>query len=102
MFTDFILGDDDDLLIQNGDLAVGPSDNQHIFDIITSFKGFFKENPNLGAGVNSQIKSQNGKSLVNTIIQNLQSDGYQVPNVDAKITNGVLSVTFPNGISRNG
>lgn len=102
MFTDFLLDENGDLLIQNGDLVVGPSDNQHIDDIISSFAGFFKENPNLGVGINQDIKSQNGKGIVNTILQQLQSDGYQVPSVDTKINNGVLTVSFPNGISRNG
>lgn len=102
MFTDFLIDNNGDLQIENGDLVVGASDNQHIFDIITSFAGFFKQYPTLGVGIMQQIKTDNPKAAVNSVLQQLQSDGYQVSNVNVNINNGVLNVTFPQGITRNG
>ncbi len=99
---DFLLDSDGDLLFTNGDLSIGDSDNQHIFDIITCFTGSFKENPQLGSGVMQFIKSENPKKGVNVILQQLQSDGYQVSNVSLKINNGNLVIDFPQGITRNG
>ena len=44
--TDFLLDEDGDLDIVNGDFAVGPSDVQHIEDIVAnSFVGMWKQNP---------------------------------------------------------
>jgi ABC-type uncharacterized transport system substrate-binding protein len=100
-FQDFLIDSETgDLLIRDGDFVVGPSDNQHINDIISCFAGSFKQFPSVGVGIMTFLKSQNGQDAVNQIKQQLQADGYQVPSVKVTNTNG-LSVSFPQGISRN-
>jgi hypothetical protein len=102
IFTDFLLDDDGDLFIDSvtGDFVVGPSDNQHIDDIITSFAGAFKQYPILGCGLLTYLKSQDGQAAVNEIKQQLQSDGYQLAKVEVSNIGGKLQVTFPLGITR--
>ena len=102
IFQDFSIDpNSNDLLISNGDFVVLPSDNQHIADIITSFAGSFKQFPQLGVGLLQYLKSQNGGVAGQQVIQQLQSDGYQVSSANVLNTNGNLTVNFPNGITRN-
>ena len=101
IFQDFLLGEDEDILIQNGDLVIGPSDNQHIEDIITSFAGDFKQFPQLGFGIMQYLKSENGKAAINEIKNQLTGDGYQLANVNVTNVDGNLVVSFPQGITRN-
>ena len=100
-FQDFLLDANGDLLIQNGDFVVGPSDNQHIDDIISSFAGAWKQFPILGVGIMQYLKSEEGQAAVAKIKQQLQSDGYTVPQVTINNTNAGLVVNFPQGIQRN-
>lgn len=78
---DFLLDDNGDLLIVDDDVVMGPSDEQHIQDILVSYPGEWKQNPlcgvNLKRGVNGLI---NG-AIERDIRMNLIADGYQVNNV---------------------
>lgn len=99
VFKDFLLDDGGDLLIQNGDFAIGRSDQQHVQDIINSYPGWWKQYPNVGVGVMNYLNSsgQQQKLQRNIIIQ-LQSDGYVVSNpiVDNN-PDGTFTIT-PNAI----
>lgn len=55
---DFQLDADGDLNIAGGDFTVGPSDVQHVEDIIESFAGMWKQNPLLGVGIKQFLNSQ--------------------------------------------
>jgi len=102
IYQDFIIDSvTNDLQIINGDFVVGPSDNQHVSDIIMSPAGSFKQFPSLGVGVMNYLKSQNGLSMEALIKQMLQSDGYQMSQVSADFKNG-LNINFPQGLIRNG
>ena len=105
-FQDFQLDDNGDLNIVNGDFVVAPSDPQHIFDIIASFQGEWKEFPLVGVGIMQFLKSQNGGVAINAIKQQLQADGYSLSSVKTNISEvdsiEKLQVVFPNGIQRNG
>ena len=83
-FQDFLLDVNGDLQIQNGDFVVGPSNNQHVADIIQSFVGSWKQNPILGVGMLQYLKSQNAQVAVNSIKNQLQSDGFSVSAVNVK------------------
>lgn len=109
IFTDFLLGDLGDLQISDtdpnnplsGDFVLGPSDNQHIFDIITSATGSFKQFPILGCNIITQLKGQNANGSIPIIKQQLQSDGYSMGSVKAGIDEtGNLKIEFPQGITR--
>lgn len=100
VFQDFLLDDDGDLLIQDGDFVVGASDVQHIEDIIQSFAGSWKQYPILGVGILTYLKSQNAMAAVSVIKSQLQSDGYSVGGVKIDTSKG-LKVTFEPNIVRN-
>ncbi len=102
IFEDFLLDENGDLLIQDGDFVVGPSDGQHVEDIIQSFIGEWKQFPLVGVGLMQYLKSQNGQAAINVIKQQLQSDGYSVSTVNVKNNEaGDMVVTFPVVIKRN-
>ena len=46
--SDFLLDDEGDLLIVNGDLVIGDSDQQHVYDLLTCPKGNYKEHSTIG------------------------------------------------------
>jgi hypothetical protein len=52
---DYIEDVNGDLLISNGDFAIGNSDEQHIKDTIVAFSGWWKENPSDGVGIDSHV-----------------------------------------------
>lgn len=101
IFQDFLLDEDGDLLIQNGDFVVGPSDVQHVEDIIQSFLGEWKQFPFVGVGLLQYIKSEDGQKAVTSIKEQLQADGYSLTSVNVKNSNDNAIVSFPNGIKRN-
>ncbi|GAB3194730.1 hypothetical protein ABID22_000126 [Pontibacter aydingkolensis] len=79
---DFLLNEDGDLAIVNGDLVAGDSDNQHVWDILISHKGWYKEFPFVGVGLQSYLKSAGMQQELKSEIQiQLQSDGYKVKEV---------------------
>jgi hypothetical protein len=77
-----------DILLKNGDLYInpntgdfdfGPSDVQHLNDILLSAPGWWKRKPTLGVGIMSYLKSKvNPQKLVQSIRLNCQADGYAV------------------------
>ena len=99
---DFLLDEDGDLLIQNGDFVVGNSDNQNVEDIISSFAGEWKELPFVGVGLIQYLKSQDGQKATNIIKTQLQADGFDVKSVQVKTQGDSMVVDFPLGIKRNG
>ena len=96
MNYDFALSGND-LLIQNGDLAIAESDTQHIADTINAFPGWWKENPQDGVGIFAYLNSGGQEqTLKKTMMIQLTSDGYTLNNPTVSTdANGNLSVT-PN------
>lgn len=102
MNQDYLLDDDGDLLIANGDFVVGPSDNQHIRDILVSFQGEWKQFPLIGAGIITAINSSEPHNQNNNAKDQLQSGGYQLDRINIFIDDsGKLQIQFPKGIFYN-
>lgn len=79
---DFLLNDDGDMLIANGDLVVGDSDKQHQWDIIVAHKGWYKEFPYIGVGLMAYLKSTGMQLELKKNIQlQLQADNYSLNNL---------------------
>jgi hypothetical protein len=57
MEQDILLDKDGDLLIENGDLVIGPCNDQCIADIISSDTGNWKEFPQVGVGIRKYLHS---------------------------------------------
>jgi len=54
MTTDFALTNNDLTITPAGDFAIGESDNQHLYDIINSFPGWWKQFPQVGVGIQTK------------------------------------------------
>jgi hypothetical protein len=90
---DFLLDNDDDLLIENGDFATGESDNQSVYLVIKSSYGDWRESPILGANLQGFINSKlSDLQLKNKLKLALKSDGWALKkhSIDK---NGAISVT---------
>lgn len=84
MAKDFLLDDNGDLRIVNGDFVVGDAEAQHVDDLLYSFKGEWKENPLVGAEVQRQVKQRESLTKLKKNIRTaLENDGYS--NVSVSI-----------------
>ncbi|SDC52482.1 hypothetical protein [Williamwhitmania taraxaci] len=90
-----LIGEDGDLLIGNGSLLVGDSNEQHVDAIISASKGEFKEFPALGVGVVNYLKKQSVslESIKREITVNLKADGYKANGFSITST-GEFNLTF--------
>lgn len=78
---DFIIDQNSNLLIEDGDWLLGDSHHQHIELLLTSLPGQWKENPEAGAGL---ALSQNGVAdsfIKHTIAIQLEADGFKLDNL---------------------
>jgi hypothetical protein len=86
-----------DLLIDNGDFAIGESDEQHIVDTINAFPGWWKEDAPDGVGLLQYIRSSGKQQeIARSVKLQLQSDGYQVSNPTVTIDPDGLMIINPN------
>lgn len=68
---------DNDIQIQNSDIILSESDDQHIVDTINAAPGWWKENHSDGVGIMNYLKGRGiQQELQRSIKINLQSDGY--------------------------
>jgi hypothetical protein len=86
--------EDNDLYIQDGDLAISYSDEQHIADTMNAFPGWWKENPPDGIGLFAYASSSGQEQALSRQLKlQLQGDGYQVANPQVSIdSSGQLNV----------
>lgn len=87
---DILLDDNDDLLIANGDLAVGESDYQHIRHIVRASKGEYKQFPLLGADIIDSLNGNADYEVQQVIKKQLRVDGYNVKSIN--FDNGELII----------
>lgn len=86
-----ILDDSDgDLLIRNGDIVFGNSDQQHIQDILIAQKGHYTQSPAVGIGIESYLKGNTGEKLRREIKLQLEADGFNVKQIFVK--NGEINI----------
>ncbi|MCG8476203.1 MAG: hypothetical protein MI784_12115 [Cytophagales bacterium] len=80
-YKDIQTDPEDDLLFENSDLLIAENDSLHIQNIIRAAPGFYKHTPATGADIQ---KLQNGfwtPEFKREITVQLESDGYQVKDV---------------------
>lgn len=69
--------DNNDIVIQDSDLILAESDDQHIIDTINSCQGWWKESPTDGVAILSYLKGRNIQQELSRVTKiQLQSDGY--------------------------
>lgn len=90
---DFILGDDMDLSIVDGDLDFGESTLEHQRDILLAQKGSFRQVPLVGVGITTELlNDQNEDEFRRTVQEQMELDGMKVAR---------LVVTAPGSFDLN-
>lgn len=91
MRNDILVDENNEIIIVNGDFALGESDHQHVKHIVEAFKGEYKANPLVGFGVISYLKRDEKieSEFRRDLKIQLENDGY----ADAKID---LTTGFKN------
>lgn len=94
-FMDFLLDDDGDLLIEDGDFAVGVSTDQEIEDIMASAPGWWKQYPLLGVNINSYAGSPGMDQQLQRLAElQLKSDGLQLITLTASLNISTNELDF--------
>jgi len=79
MAKDFLFDENGDIIIEDGDFAIGYSDEQHIQDLLFANKGEYKQFPLMGVGIIGFLKSPldlvNRSKLEREINLQLEADG---------------------------
>jgi hypothetical protein len=77
--NDFLLDMDGDLLINDGDITIGYSDDQQKNILLVSDKGSFKEFPGVGVGLQNFLESEdNGGDLMAEMRRQFVADGITI------------------------
>jgi hypothetical protein len=80
---DVRVGQDNDLVVENGDFVSELSDDRHVKMIIRSAKGNYRFAPYLGVDIFAFLNSTGQADVLTREIQdNLQLDGYAVNSID--------------------
>jgi hypothetical protein len=79
--TDILLGDDNDLIIRDGDFAVGDSTQQHQKHLLMAEPGDYKQNPLIGIGAQSYLDDEGPGDLLRAMRKELVRDGMIVQNL---------------------
>ena len=81
--TDFLLDDNSDLTIKNGDFVLSDTEAQDVELLIRSSKGAWKENPLTGVGIAQLVKSRGTEVRIKRDInEQLLLDGFINVNID--------------------
>lgn len=87
---DFALNNELDLMIVDGDFAIGESNGDDIQLIIASTPGDWKQYPACGANATAEINNSDAYAFKLRIEDQLKNDGFTVNSV--KIINGGVEV----------
>lgn len=76
--TDFILDENQDLKIMDGDFVIGNSTDQNVELIFTTTPGELKEHLETGVAINRAINGNIDRFLDRTIRVQMAADGYEI------------------------
>lgn len=82
MPKDYLLDDDFDLRIENGDFVVGESTAQHQKLLLMYNKGELRQYPRTGVGVISFINDDNLGDLYQEVIKHFKADDMDVQKLE--------------------
>lgn len=79
---DFIIDDDFDIIISNGDIAVDKSNDQRALLILHTAAGEWKQHPLIGVGINKYLNSSKTGNIINAlnsdIRKQIEADGLKI------------------------
>lgn len=96
--TDYLLDDDFDLMEDpvTHDLVEGPSDQQHIEQLIRLNKGELKDSPHVGFGIKSKRKKIFKKQdFISVLAIELAADGYKDAAIHIGTDLSDFTITIP-------
>ena len=79
--NDFLIDSDGDLRLQDGDLVIGYSDDQQKDILLVTDKGSFKENPQVGVGLQSFLENEDSADLLAEIRKQFTADGMVIDSL---------------------
>lgn len=79
--TDLLLDDTADLVLVNGDFAIGNTDNQNQKLIVIANKGEWKEFPEVGVGIQNILSDDDPTDVLIECKRQLEYDGMQIDDV---------------------
>lgn len=89
---DFLVDENNDLKIQNGDFVVGFSDFDHIIDIIDFNQGDLVEYPQIGVGIINYLNSSGKQQELNRRVRlMMEADKWSPKTIEQVLTKGVLT-----------
>ena len=88
--VDFLINDNGELIIQNGDFATGTSDGQQQKLLLICEKGSIKEYPVTGVGAFRFLEGEDAAELLRQINIQFTGDGMNVNSL--KVENGKINV----------
>ncbi len=91
MAQDILLNENLDLAIEDGDLSIGTSDQQHQILLLTARKGDYKENPTIGIDIFSWVDDDSPGDLVREMQIEFQNDGMTVTK-NRGLVNGQVEI----------
>jgi hypothetical protein len=71
-----------DMLITNGDIAIGEATYQHVYLILSSQKGEWKQYPLLGVGIEDKLGDNDTNYWKYLIRSELRKDGLEIDRLD--------------------
>lgn len=84
---DILLGDEDDLMIINADLAIGDSYWQEVKNIVRLVTGQLKQTPRLGPNLVRLINSNvSDLELRNVLKRNIEADGKNYDEIKEQLS----------------
>jgi hypothetical protein len=100
---DFLIDDDFDLIIEDGDFKTGESTKQHQEILLLSNKGEVKQFPVIGVGLNSfLLEDAEPEELRHSIQEEFENDGMQIGKlvIDSLIEMQVDAIYIQTGSER--
>jgi hypothetical protein len=88
---DYMLDENNDLRIENGDFVIDDSDLQHQRLLLYAEKGAYKQYPTTGVAIMTFLKDDNEADMLREIRLQFAQDGMQVDKLSYK--NGKLEVS---------
>lgn len=87
MADDILLDENFDLIISDGDFAIGESELQEVANILKSVEGNFKANPLIGANMEQYIRQGDNKSKIEQRVRiALKRDNKDYMSIKQKLT----------------
>ena len=87
--TDIKHTEQGDLDLSTGDLLYVSSDYQHQKDILLARKGYYKEHPEMGVGIEDYRNETDPEELLRSIRQEFAADGMKVSKVAITATGNI-------------